>query len=109
MTRRRMDGETVARESTGDETGAGETAPDGATEPELGSVRERAASIRAEEVSRARSRLRARGDLSPDERAVVETLADRLVERLLVVPARRLAAANEIDAAAGTVRDLFED
>jgi hypothetical protein len=40
---------------------------------------------------------------------VLSELADRIVERLLAVPARGLAAADGDEAVAETVRELFDD
>ncbi|MBV0925867.1 glutamyl-tRNA reductase [Halomicroarcula limicola] len=47
--------------------------------------RDRAETVRDEAVERACSRLRAQGGLSAEQRAAVEELADRLLERLLPV------------------------
>lgn len=62
---------------------------------ELAAVRERAEAIRAEQVERALSRLAARGEVTPRRRAVVERLADRLVDRLLAVPEATVRTAGE--------------
>lgn len=81
----------------------------GSAGEELARVRERAAAVRDEEVRRACSRLAAQGELTPRRRAVLERLADRLVERLLDVPARNLSAAEDRETAAETLRRLFVD
>jgi len=59
-------------------------------------IHDRGRTVRDRQVERALSELD--GDLSERERAVVETLGDRLVERLLAVPAAKLRrAAGEGD------------
>ncbi|MCU4801901.1 hypothetical protein OB920_16090 [Halobacteria archaeon HArc-gm2] len=85
----------------------GATADGPTGESELRQVRERAETIRDEEVARAYSRLAARGDLTPEERAAVAELADRIVEELLAAPARGVAGAAENEAVAEAVRELF--
>lgn len=58
-------------------------------------IRERGETVRDRQVERALSEL---DDLSPAERAVIERLGDRLVDRLLAVPEEQLErAAGEGD------------
>ncbi|WP_415381312.1 glutamyl-tRNA reductase [Halosimplex sp. TS25] len=76
-------------------------------------IRDRAAEIREREVETALAKLDARGDLSEDDREAVEALADRLVARLIAVPAEGLQAAADDEAddesgrAAETALELF--
>jgi glutamyl-tRNA reductase len=76
--------------------------------PAIASLRARAETIRADELARARARL---SDLSEAERAVVEALTARIVDKLLHVPTVRLkeaAASGGADTAAAAFRELFE-
>lgn len=57
----------------------------------IAQIRDRGATVRDRQVDRALTEL---GDeLTAEERAVIETLGDRLVERLLTVPEEQLKAA----------------
>ena len=53
------------------------------------------ASVKRRELDQCIRTLEARGDLAPDERAAVESMADAIVARLLAVPARSLRDADE--------------
>lgn len=74
----------------------GDAATDPAVEAAVDSIRDRGETVRDRQVERALSELD--GDLSERERAVIEALGDRLVERLLAVPEAQLRrAAREGD------------
>lgn len=75
---------------------------------ELGAVRARAEAIRDEQVATALARLEAHGEVTPEKRAEIERLADRLVDRLLAVPERTIDAAEDEDDVAA-VLELFGD
>lgn len=62
---------------------------------EADAVGERARAIRDEQVEQACSRLASRGELTPARREAVATLADRLVERLVVAPERSVETGGE--------------
>ncbi|MFB6150250.1 MAG: hypothetical protein ABEJ40_00445 [Haloarculaceae archaeon] len=83
-----VDGDRPDPERDGDPPSADEA---------LARMRDRAATVREREVRTALNRLDARGDLSASERAAVERLAERLVDRLLAVPERRLEAVADGD------------
>lgn len=82
-----------------------------AVERALTRIEARGAEIRAAELDRALTRLEARGELTEEQRAAVETLSERLVERLLSVPRESLRAAAHRgdDERAGTALELFGD
>ncbi|WP_225335579.1 hypothetical protein [Halomicrobium urmianum] len=82
--------------------------PTSGSDDEMAAIRARAESIRDEEVARALSQLAADDELTPERRAEIERLADRIVEQLLAVPAETLAAAAD-DEVAETARELFGD
>lgn len=71
-------------------------------------IRAEAAAVRDRQVEHALSRLDADGDLSAAQRAAVETLADRLVERLVAVPERALLDATDETEGAGPDRETVE-
>jgi glutamyl-tRNA reductase len=76
--------------------------------PAIASLRTRAEEIRAGELSRVRGRL---AGLSEAERAVVEAMTTRIVDKLLHVPTMQLkeaAAGSSPGAAAQAFRDLFQ-
>ena len=82
------------RATSGD--GSGEKAPP-SVDAAVDRIRERGESVRDRQVERALSEL---DGLSPAERAVIERLGDRLVDRLLAVPEEQLErAAGEGDEA----------
>jgi len=60
-------------------------------------IRQQAETVRREELQTALDRLEATGDLTDDQRAAVEALSVRLVDRLLAVPERRLDAADDAE------------
>ncbi|WP_459192151.1 glutamyl-tRNA reductase [Halosimplex sp. J119] len=79
-------------------------------------IRDRATAIRDREVETALAKLDAHGDLSAEDREAVAALADRLVARLIAVPAEGLQAAAAEEggdgdrsghAAAETALELF--
>jgi glutamyl-tRNA reductase len=73
-------------------------------------IDERGAKIRREQLERTLSQLQADGELTADQRVAVETLSERLVERLLAVPRSSLqdAAKNADDERIETALSLFE-
>jgi|GEM_PF-1088031 len=78
------------------ECGSGDDGADPSVEAAVARIGERGESIRDRQVERALGELD--DDLTARERAVVEALGDRLVERLLAVPEAQLkAAASEGD------------
>jgi len=85
-----------------------EARPD--VEEAVARIDERGAEIRAEQLERTLSRLEAAGELSTEQRAAVERLGDRLVERLLAVPRESLrdAAEDGDGEAVATALSLFE-
>lgn len=85
------------------------TTSDGGTDPAraIDHIERRADEIRTEHVQRALRRLEAHGDLTDEQRAAVETLGERLVDRLVEPPRRSLRAGEEGDDAAATARALF--
>jgi len=72
----------------------------------IAAIDERADAVRERELRKALARLEA-ADLSPAERAAVESLADRLVARLVAVPTRALRAEDADDETVENARDLF--
>lgn len=71
--------------------------------------RERVERVKRRELEEALTKLESRGDLSPEQRAVIAELAERLAERLVADPAATLHQASgttELDP--DTVRQLFE-
>lgn len=91
-----------------DEFDAGDDAQAESVADEMAAIRAHAESIRDEEVARALSQLAAQDELTPERREEIGRLADRIVERLLAVPAETLAAAAD-DEVAETARELFGD
>ncbi|WP_423999260.1 glutamyl-tRNA reductase [Haloarcula salina] len=85
-----------------------ETRPD--VEEAIARIDERGAEISAEQLEQALSRLEATSELTPEQRAAVERLADRLVERLLAVPHESLRDAEQRGngEAVATALSLFE-
>ncbi|MBV0901886.1 glutamyl-tRNA reductase [Haloarcula salina] len=85
-----------------------EARPD--VEEAIARIDERGAEIRAEQLERALSRLEATDELTPEQRAAVERLGDRLVEQLLAVPHESLrdAARRGDGEAVATALSLFE-
>jgi len=76
----------------------------------IGGMYESAERIKEAEVATALSRLDASGDLSPEQREVVEALADSLVSQLLAAPTRSLrdAAAEDDWETINTAIQLFD-
>jgi len=67
-----------------------------------------AEAVRAEQLERALSQLRANGDLTDEQRAAVEALSERLVDGLLAAPRERLRETADDAEAARAVLDLFD-
>jgi glutamyl-tRNA reductase len=66
--------------------------------------------VKSREVETALSKLEAEGDLTPEQRAIVESLADALVSQLLSAPTKTLRDAAERDdwSTINTALQLFE-
>jgi len=67
-----------------------------------------AESVRTEQLEQALSRLRARGDLTDQQRAVAERLSERLVEGVLGGPQAALRDPASQTETARTVLELFD-
>ncbi|MBX0324637.1 glutamyl-tRNA reductase [Halomicroarcula sp. F13] len=77
-------------------------------EQALGQIEARAAEIRAEQLERALTQLRAQGDLTDEQAAAVERLSERLAERLLAVPRASLRQPSSVgDGTVETAAELF--
>jgi len=84
--------------SEGAEHGPGEsTGTDPPVEDAVEQIREQATAVRDRQVETALARLDGRGGVSAAERAAVERLADRLVERLISLPERALRDSEPVD------------
>ncbi|WP_324757293.1 glutamyl-tRNA reductase [Haloarcula montana] len=85
------------------------TEPTPDVEQALGQLAARGAEVRAEQLDRAVTRLRADGELSAEQVAALEQLSERLVDRLLALPEetlREAANCGEEDAVE-TAMELF--
>jgi len=61
----------------------------------LAAIGAEATAVKRRELDECIRTLEAQGDLAPDDRAAVESMADAIVARLLAVPARSLQDADE--------------
>lgn len=89
-------------------TPADRTTPLENTDAARARIRERGERVRRAEQERALRRLCERTDLSPREERVVRSLAERLTEALLAVPASALDDVTEGEADAETTRVALE-
>jgi len=85
------------------------TEPTPDVERALGQLAARGAEVRAEQLDRALTRLRAEDELSAEQVAAIERLSERLVDRLLAVPEETLREAANCgdDEAIETTIELF--
>ncbi|WP_419181155.1 glutamyl-tRNA reductase [Haloarcula halophila] len=85
------------------------TEPTPDVEQALGQLAARGAEVRAEQLNRALTRLRADGELSAEQVAALEQLSERLVDRLLALPEETLreAANRGEEDAVETAMELF--
>lgn len=74
----------------------------------IGHIEDRAAEVRETQVARALARLKADGELTDEQRAVVQAMAERLTERIVANPRASLREADRRgDDTAATAIALF--
>jgi glutamyl-tRNA reductase len=71
-------------------------------------IRGRGDAIREEELKRALRRFEAAGECSPEQRAILESMAKEIVEGILATPTAVLESAPRGDPALQTTIDLFD-